>query len=74
MRADELLSWRLLLLQCVTYSLRADEPVLEDERVDAVADLGLSGVGRPFEEQDVILVKLRLQLPFWPWARQRAAW
>jgi hypothetical protein len=54
----------LLLLKGVPYDLRADIPILEDECVDAVIDLGLGGIGCPFEKQEVALVDLRLQIPF----------
>ena len=54
----------LLLLKGVPYDLRADKPILEDECVDAVIDLGLGGIGCPFEKQEVALVDLRLQIPF----------
>jgi hypothetical protein len=41
-----------------------DETVLEDECVDAVVDLGLGGIGSPFEKQNVIFIKLRFKVPF----------
>jgi hypothetical protein len=41
-----------------------DETVLENECVDAVVDLGLGGIGSPFERQNVSFIKLRFKVPF----------
>jgi hypothetical protein len=41
-----------------------DETVLEHKCVDAVVDLGLGGIGSPFEKQNVIFIKLRFKVPF----------
>jgi hypothetical protein len=46
------------------HCLGPDETVLEDECVDAVVDLGLGGIGSPFEKQDVIFINLRFKVPF----------
>jgi exopolysaccharide biosynthesis polyprenyl glycosylphosphotransferase len=53
----------VLVLHRVADRLHPDGAVAEHERVDAVLDAGLRGVGRPLEEQYVALVDLGLQPP-----------
>jgi hypothetical protein len=52
------------LHECVAHRVGPDETVLEHECVDAVVDLGLGGIGSPFEKQNVIFIKLRFKVPF----------
>jgi hypothetical protein len=51
------------VLQRVADRLHPDEAVAEHEGVDAVLHAGRGGVRGPFQEQDVALVDLGLQIP-----------
>jgi hypothetical protein len=53
----------LISLQRVANGLNANQAVPKDERIDPILDLGARRSRLPFQQQDVVLVDLRRQLP-----------